>query len=86
MEDCTKRKFASREDAQLALNAIADSPKYGPKPRYIYVCKQCGWFHLTKSADNYAKRQADKILFEQQNRIKVEAQYWLNRLFRKRKR
>ena len=84
MKTCTKRKFKTLAQAEARLQQIADDPRYGPRPRFAYRCKVCGWVHLTKSDANYTQRQADRLLFAQQYRILLEAQYWLRRLMPKR--
>lgn len=84
-QPCAKVRFSSWEEAQTRLHAIADKPVYGPRPRHAYYCGACKGYHLTKTAGNRAQREAEKIVFARQSRIKLAADYWIDRLFRNRR-
>jgi len=44
---CTKRRFSTREDAELAMDCIKRSPNRHRHEERSYFCRQCGSYHLT---------------------------------------
>ena len=82
MEQCTKKAFINREEAQKRLHEIqieASKTKCKDFPIRAYLCDQCNLFHLTKVSKKKNKFKTDKNLRTKAREfafLKRETEFW----------